>query len=360
MPHPDGTPVDDVWDIPIINPMSDERVGYPTQKPNQLLERIIKVSSNPGDIVLDPFCGSGTTGAAAEILGRKWIMSDLGRFAIHTSRKRMIDLQRNLHEDEKPYRSFGVYNAGRYERQWWQKDRLKGMDSEHKRVILELFGAEKLKLNNQPNPFLHGVKEGNYCYVAPIDTIFGKAEAEEIAQVVTELDIQKKELFCLAWEFEMEIKQTLEAIKITQGITLTHIRIPREVMDRNRKTAIFLAPALLKVEPVYHNDGSVDILLKEFIPNLSEVPGKELEKIEKMSIENPFDFIDFWAVDLEWNCDMPFKHHWQDYRTMNDRSLRTASAAHHKYEEPGEYFICVRVVDVFGCDTEIAVRVEVS
>ncbi len=159
---------------------SKERLGYPTQKPVKLLERIIKVSSNEGDIVLDPFCGSGTTGAVAEQLGRRWILSDLGRFAIHTTRKRMIELQRELHTAEKPYRSFDVYNAGRYERQWWQKAHLKGAETEHRRVVLELFGAEVLAPKHQPSPDLHGIKDGAYCYVAPIDTIFGKATVAEM------------------------------------------------------------------------------------------------------------------------------------------------------------------------------------
>src|SRR5207247_9877251 len=116
-----GAPMDDVWDIPIIAPVAHERTGFATQKPEALLERIIKSSSNEGDLVADFFCGSGTTGAVAERLGRLWIMSDLGRFAIHTSRKRLIELQRTLHAEQQPYRSFDVYNLGRYERQWWQK-----------------------------------------------------------------------------------------------------------------------------------------------------------------------------------------------------------------------------------------------
>ena len=69
--------MDDVWDIPIINPMSEERIGYPTQKPIKLLERIIKASSNEGDIVLDPFCGCATTMVAAQQLQRKWIGIDI-------------------------------------------------------------------------------------------------------------------------------------------------------------------------------------------------------------------------------------------------------------------------------------------
>jgi len=179
--------LDNVWKISFLKGNSKEYLGYPTQKPQALAERIIKASSNEGDLVLDPFCGSGTTGAVAETLGRRWIMSDLGRFAIHTTRKRMIDLHRELHTSEKPYRSFGVYNAGRYERQWWQKEQLNGAESEHRRVVLELFGAEMLAPQHQPSPYLHGIKDGAYCYVAPIDTLFGKANAEEIVQNILNL-----------------------------------------------------------------------------------------------------------------------------------------------------------------------------
>ena len=360
MPHPKGTPVDDVWEIPIVNPMSEERLGYPTQKPLVLLERVLKASSNEGDIVLDPFCGSGTTGAAAENLGRKWIMSDLGRFAIHTTRKRMIDLQRDLHTSEKPYRSFDVYNVGRYERQWWQKEQLNGAESEHRRVVLELFGAEILPPSNQPIPFIHGFKNGNYCYVASIDTIFGREEAEEIAAALANLEGDNKGIYCLAWEFEMALHQTVESIKAEHDITIHLIRIPREVMEKNHKSPPFLAPAFLEVEPVYHSGGTVDVNITEFIPNFSEVPRKELEKIKSRHADSPFDFIDFWAVDFEWTRGHPFKHHWQDYRTRTDRSLETTSTAHHEYPAPGKYLACVHVVDVFGCDTEATVEVEVS
>ena len=354
--------IPETWwtDFTPVGRIKTELLGYPTQKPIALLERIIEASTNKGDIVLDPFCGSGTTAAAAEELGRKWITSDLGRFAIHTTRKRMIDLQRELDVSEKPYRSFDVYNVGRYERQWWQKERLNGVESEHQRVVLELFGAEVLPSQNQPVPYLHGFKDGSYCYVAPIDTIFGRGEAREVAKALAVLEGENKKIYCLAWEFEMEIHQTVESIKAEHGITLQLIRIPREVMEKNHKSPPFLAPAYLEAELVDHPDGTLDIRLTEFIPNFSEVPSKELEKIEARCVENPFDFIDFWAIDFEWQNDQPFKHHWQDYRTRANRSLETTSTARHEYPGGGKYQACVHVVDVFGCDTEITVPVEVS
>jgi site-specific DNA-methyltransferase (adenine-specific)/adenine-specific DNA-methyltransferase len=114
-----GTPITDWWtDIKVpTGPANKEKVGYPTQKPEALLERIIKVSSNEGDLVADFFCGSGTTAAIAEKLGRKWICTDLGKFAIHTTRKRLIGVQRQLKADGKDYRAFEILNLGKYERQ---------------------------------------------------------------------------------------------------------------------------------------------------------------------------------------------------------------------------------------------------
>ena len=92
MPHLAGTPVDDVWDIPIINPLSKERIGYPTQKPLALLERIILASSNEGDIILDPFCGCGTTIIAAQKLNRNWIGIDINRTAYEVTTNRYNEL----------------------------------------------------------------------------------------------------------------------------------------------------------------------------------------------------------------------------------------------------------------------------
>jgi DNA modification methylase len=110
-------PASDLWtDIQALRSWhKDELTDYATQKPESLLERIIKASSNEGDLVADFFCGSGTTLAVAEKLGRKWIGCDLGRFAIHTTRKRMIGVQRELKQAGKSYRSFEILNLGKYD-----------------------------------------------------------------------------------------------------------------------------------------------------------------------------------------------------------------------------------------------------
>lgn len=362
-------PVDTLWDDFDVRPLrhcSKEElgIGYATQKPEGLLTRIISWASPPGGLVADFFCGSGTTGAVAEKLGRRWIMCDLGRFAIHTTRKRMIEVQRQLHAEGKPYRAFDLYNLGRYERQWWQQEALKGADEEHRRVVLEFFRAEMLEAGKASHPLIHGRKGRALCHVDGIDGIFTAAEAREVAKAAAAMGA--KELCCLAWDFEMNIHQRLEAIRAEMGIDLRIYRIPREIMEKNRKgPPPWLEVAVLEAEPVYRapaemgGPAPVDIRLTRFLPSLAEVPTKELEAIRERAIRSGFDFIDFWAVDFEWQEDKPFNHHWQDYRTRKDRSLKTVSDAGHVYAKKGEYAACVKVVDVFGCDTSITVKVRV-
>ncbi|MGA7670585.1 MAG: site-specific DNA-methyltransferase, partial [Nitrolancea sp.] len=226
-----GVPLQDMWtDIAPVQPQSHERVGFDTQKPEALLERIIELASDPGDLVADFFCGSGTTGAAAEKLGRRWVMADLGRFAIHTSRKRLIEAQRELHADGKPYRAFDVLNLGRYERQWWQKERLRGADEEHRRVVLEFFKAEILP--NPPSPLLHGRKGGGFCHVDGIDSIFTREEASAVSQAAA--DAGAKEVHCLSWEFEMDLRLECNRLEKEHGVVIRLIQIPREIMEKNR------------------------------------------------------------------------------------------------------------------------------
>jgi len=356
----EGVELQDVWtDIKLIHNQSVERVGYSTQKPETLLERIIKASSNEGDLVADFFCGSGTTGAVAERLGRRWIMSDLGRFAIHTSRKRLIGLQRTLHDEGESYRAFDVHNLGRYERQWWQKERLKGADEEHRKVVLGFYKAEVL-----PNggAYLHGRKGRAFCFVDGIDSILTRAEVRAVAKAAREAGA--KEVHCLAWEFEMDLRLVCHELEASEGVLIKLIPIPREIMEKNRTSPPpFLEVAVLEAEPIHRKvkgGTHVDIKLTKFLPSLAEVPGKELEALKERAVKSGFDFMDFWAVDFNWHDGKPFEHHWQDYRTRKDRSLKTVSdAGFDKYPKPGKYIACVKVVDVFGCDTSITVEVKV-
>ena len=356
-----GSPATNIWtDIPPINNVAKEGTGYATQKPEALLERLINACSNPESIVADFFIGSGTTLAVAEKLGRKWIGCDLGRFAIHTARKRLITLQRQLNDADKPYRSFDVYNLGRYERQWWQKETLRGADDEHRRIVLKFFRAEEL--TQAPSPLLHGRKGVALVHVDGIDSIFSRGEVVAVAEAVKAAG--GREVHCLAWDFEMDIRQVVAGIEAEHTVKVRLHRIPREIMERNRtEVPPFFEVALLEAAPVYREDESgkisVDIKLLNFLPSLTEVPAKELEALQERVIESGFDFIDFWAVDFDWKPGQPFNHHWQDYRTRNQRNLKTVSDAEFVFESRGSRTACVKVVDVFGCDTSITVEIEV-
>jgi len=352
--HPLGKFPEDWWEIHVVAPASAERIGFPTQKPEALLERILKAASNEGDLVADFFCGSGTTLAVAEKLGRRWIGCDLGRYAIHVSRKRLIQVQRELHAKGQPYRSFDVYNLGRYERQWWQLERLKGADGEHRGVVLRFYKAALLE--NPPHPLLHGIKGAAYAHVDQIDSIFTFDELHAVAQAARAAG--GRELHCLAWEFEMELSRKKEALEAEYGLTIRLKYIPREIMEPNRTEVQFFEAGVLEARPIVRDD-KVDVELIHFMPALAEAPEEELAALRERAVKSPFDFIDFWAVDFDYSPDKPFEHHWQDFRTRRDRSLKTLSDLGWQYETPGKHQIAVKVIDVFGVDTTIVLDVEV-
>ena len=377
-PHEGGKHPEDWWPIqPIMPSEKMERVDYPTQKPIELIQRIVDSSCPPGGLVLDSFCGSGTTLAVAEgirvgrhldkkpgsdkfiyqVPPRRWIGCDIGRFAIHTCRKRLLDLQRVRHEAELEYRPFDVLNLGRYERQWWQQEQLAGADEDHRRVVLEFYRAEPFRIS--PSPLIHGRKSDAVCHVAKIDGIFARDEASAVARAARE--IGAKIVVCLAWEFEMDLRVLCNALETDLELEIRLIQIPREIMEKNRRDPPpFLEVATLLASPVYRDLGgrkAVDVRLDRFLPSLAEVPAKELEVVQQRTLRSGFDFIDFWAVDFDFRDGAPFHHDWQDFRTRADRSLKTVSEQRHVYPRTGEYAACVKVVDVFGCDTSISLPI---
>ena len=361
IPTGQGYPIEDTWNCNDIDRMdsiqimsfSGEKVGFETQKNENLLERIIKASSNEGSLVADFFCGSGTTQAVAEKLGRRWLAVDLGRYAIHTTRKRLIQVQRELNVANKPYRSFDVYNLGRYERQWWQMDRLKGADEEHRRIVLKFYKAAPLM--NPPNPLLHGKKAGAFVHVDQIDSIFAYDELRATAEAAQAAG--GRELHCLAWEFEMELALKKQAVEAETGLDIKLKYIPREIMEPNRTECQFFEAGYIEAKAV--KDGKkIDIKLVRFSPALAEAPEAEIAELRKRAVKSPFDFIDFWAVDFEWQEGRPFEHHWQDFRTRKDRTLKTTTDIKWEYKKRGIKKICVKAIDVFGVDTTTVIEVE--
>lgn len=212
-----GVFISDFWeDIDVINSMAIEYQNYLTQKPEALLERIIKASSNEGDLVADFFSGSGTTAAVAEKLGRKWITTDLGRFSIHTARKRLIGVQRELQETGKDFRAFEVLNLGKYERQFFMDDltngKRKAKEDLYVDLILEAYKAKRIEGHSS----LHGIKAGRFVNVGPLDVPVTQSRLMDIFEecrqkLYTQVDV-------LGFEFEMGLTpQFIQELKEKGG-----------------------------------------------------------------------------------------------------------------------------------------------
>ena len=354
----DGRPVQSVWDDiqPVVS-WSRETTGYATQKPEGLLERIITGSSKPGDLVADFFCGSGTTLAVAEKNNRRWIGSDLSRFAIHTSRKRMLDVRVRDGDsmEERGCKPFEVLNLGRYERKYWQGITFGNGDvrepdqaalAAYVRFVLDLYNAQPL-----PGQHIHGRKGSSLVHVGAVDA------PVTISQVEQALDESRargaSELHVLGWEWEMGLHDPLAKFaKAQHGVTLRLLNIPREVMERRASETgdvQFFDLAYLKVEigggAGARSSRRVKVKLKEFvIPNMDLIPEKVRKRIHKWS-----DYIDYWAVDWDFRHDT-FINQWQTYRTLKDRKL-VLESAEHTFDGPGVYRVLVKVVDIFGNDT---------
>lgn len=340
--------VDDVWDdISTVMHASPQFLNFPTQKPQLLLERIIKTSSNEGDLVADFFCGSGTTGVVAEKLGRRWIMCDLGRFAIHTTRKRLLDM------GAKP---FVVQNLGKYERHRWVQ--LNGRYKDYIKFILELYHAEPVEGFTN----LHGKKGSSFVRVGSVDAPVTLSEIREALEECKENNIRKLDV--LGWEWEMGLHDLVKEEAEKYGVKLVTLQIPREVMDISPAEAKkhdiqFFELAYLEVEPKVEGR-HVTITLKDFIiPNPELLPEEIKGKVKSWS-----DFIDYWAVDWMFNQheevteeDDTFHNMNQHYRTRKEPKLELSMG--YEYKNAGKYNVLVKVIDIFGNDTTKLIQIKV-
>jgi adenine-specific DNA-methyltransferase len=203
---------------------------------------------------------------------------------------------------------------------------------------------------------LHGKKEGAFVHVDQIDGIFSYEELKEVAQAAQASGA--KELHCLAWEFEMELAMKKQALEAELGIIIRLKYIPREIMEPNRTECQFFEAGYLEAKAI-KSGKKVDVKLTRFNPALAEAPEAEIQALRERAIKSPFDFIDFWAVDFTHADGKPFEHHWQDFRTRKDRSLKTETEIGWEYKDKGSKRICVKVIDVFGVDTTTVIKVEV-
>ncbi len=256
----EGTRIGDLWDdVFPVNQMSKERVDYPTQKPEALLERIIKASSNKDDLVADFFCGSGTTAAVAEKLGRKWIATDLGKFGIHTTRKRLIGVQRQMKAEEKDFRAFEVLNLGRYERQAYlnvggrlsaskKAQALAAKEREFRELILRAYKAQAL----EGEAFFHGKTNGRLVVVGPINLPVGRLFVEEVITECRKRGASRVDV--LAFEFEMGLFPAALEEARGKGIDLAPKTIPPEVFDKravDKGQVQFFDIAYVEAQPRY-------------------------------------------------------------------------------------------------------------
>ncbi len=333
-----GVPVGSVWvDIAPVNSQAREDTRYATQKPETLVERIVKASSNPGDLVADFFGGSGTMAAVAEKLGRKWITTDLGKFGIHTTRKRLIQVQRELKADGKPFRAFEVLNLGRYERQAYlnvsgrltgkkKEQALASKEQEFRDLILKAYKAEPLP----DEGFFHGKNAGRLVVVGPINLPVGRLFVEEVITECRKRGASRVDV--LAFEFEMGLFPAVLDEAKQKGIDLAPKSIPPEVFDKRaveRGQVRFHDVAFVEATPrfdpgnrlnvsveltdfsVYYSQGLVDAIAADMKTGKSEVvcdQGKLL-KISKdkqgivtreVLTKHWTDWVDYWAVDFNY------------------------------------------------------------
>ena len=347
-----GAVMPDHWDINLIIGANPERMGFPTQKPEELLRRIITGSSEPGWLVADFFCGSGTTLAVAEKLGRRWIGCDLGRWGIHITRKRLLGI-----ENCKP---FEVLNLGRYERQYWhdvtfgeKKDKPLTEQAlyEYLAFILKLYGAQPVA----GMAHLHGKNAKAMIHIGSVDAPVTIAEID--AAVDECATLKQHELHVLGWEWEMGLYDLMVEAAKKKGVKLLLLIIPREVMEQQaaaKGDVRFFELAYLEAKIEKPKKLTAQVALKGFvIPNTELIPEDVRSKVKMWS-----DYIDYWAVDWDFRNDT-FMQGWVAYRTRKERKLPLTSDAH-AYEKAGKYRILVKVIDIFGNDTSQAFDVEVK
>jgi DNA modification methylase len=409
----EGKAISDVWDIPIISSSSKERVDYPTQKPEALIERIIQASCPTDGIVADFFSGSGTTAVVAENLGRKWIVSDLGKFAIHTTRKRMIGVQRQSKAEGKDYRAFEILNLGKYERQHYiginpnlreaeQQKQLEAKETAFVDLILCAYRAEK----TDGFTTFHGKKAGRLVAVGPVNMPVTRLFVEEIVSECRRKRITKADI--LGFEFEMGLFPNVRDEARAKGIDIAPKYIPAEVFDKRaveKNQVVFHDVAAIEVKP-HVKKNSVAVELTDFSvfysqDSIATAEASLKDKASKIVVEKGqivkvskdahgivsrevltkkwTDWIDYWAVDFnfqskreiirvkneetgeweeQWTGDYIFENEWQSFRTKKDRALELMSVFHECM--PGRRKLAIKVVDIFGNDTMTIVEVNVG
>lgn len=365
----EGALVDDVWDdCPAVFRLLNEKTGYSTQKPASLLERIIKASSNEGDLVCDFFGGSGTTAAVAERLGRRWITCDIGKPASLVMRKRFIDQEVN---------PFLYQSIGDYQKEAFHNNKKLRRVGDLSQVVLGLFGAlpfSSEQVSDRNFGYIKGTR--NLVMVDSPNRLTTAATVRRAVEAKASLlggDWDK--VIVLGWNFAFDISQAIEKYKNSNVEVLV---IPPDLLDKLSKkgfkkliadkTVRFSSLQYLVVNPVEvtvngNGEDELDISLSNYVllsPDNIPLDDKDKEKLQQVMEQDPLSLIEYWSIDPDYDGET-FRSTWQDYRENVDNDsdplhcvYSTRIAMPHKDERK----VCVKAVDVFGFESQVILDVK--
>lgn len=355
----------DVWvGVNHIQQKDPQRTGYLTQKPEALLERIIKASSNENSIVADFFGGSGTTAAVVEKLGRRWITSDLGKPSCMIMRKRLIDIP-----DCKP---FLYHSIGDYSREAFLSDKQFRRVSDLARVVMGLYGALPFDVADAPSNLGHIRNSSTLVYVDSPNKVTNANTVKRALELRESYMGGWNKVVVLGWNFAFDIGATIQGLNKSECEVLV---IPPDLLDMLRKKGYadlvnsgkitfsslqYLTIKRPLVVPA-NEDGKVKITveLDNYVllsPDNLPLDDKAKAKVQQVMAERPLDLIEYWSIDPDYDG-QTFRSVWQDYRenTANDgnavrvvHNAEIITPAH-----PGKRKICVKAVDVFGFESMV-------
>lgn len=364
-----GIALDDSWnDISEVNSMAKENVGYATQKPEPLLERIIKASSNEGDLVCDFFGGSGTTAAVAEKLSRRWITCDIGKPAALVMRKRFID------HDVKP---FLYQSIGDYQKEAFHNNKKLRRVGDLSQVVLGLFGAL---------PFTpEQVSDRNFGYIKGTRTLVMVDSPNRLTTAATvRRAVEAKasllggdwdKVIVLGWNFAFDISQAIEKYKNSNVEVLV---IPPDLLDKLSKkgfkkliadkTVRFSSLQYLVVNPVEvktneSGEDELSISLNNYVllsPDNIPLDDKDKLKLQQVMEQDPLSLVEYWSIDPDYDGET-FRSTWQDYRENVDNDsdpMHCVYSARIKMPHKDERKVCVKAVDVFGFESQVILDVK--
>lgn len=359
-----GKPLGDVWRIPFINNMSSERVGYATQKPEALLERIIKASSNEDSIVADFYAGSGTTGAVAEKLGRKWIMSDLGKPANMIMRKRLID------QEAKPF----LYQAvGDYQKETFATTKEFKRVGDLAQVVLNLYGATPFFDDDMPKNLGQLKDSRTLVYVDSPNKLTGSSTLKKALELKESFLGGWNKVIVLGWNFVFDIAEIIKEYNPSQIEVLV---IPPDLLSQlsknssykklveNGKVRFASLQYLTIKEPIVKNIScdieELQIELDNYVllsPDALPLDDKNKQALQEVIAREPLALIEYWSIDPDYDG-TTFRSKWQDYREntfKDDDQYRVSTSAQITVPKlkGKKRKICVKAVDVFGFESVV-------